>query len=378
MDKLIAIENKKEIIHVITTLDIGGAEKQLCLLTEMQADRGFKVKVIYLKGKGSLIEAFAGQGVYIESKFANRNLLFQILGLSCYFRKSKPYIIHAHLPRAELISAISTFAQKKLRLICSKHNTEKFWPTGLRVISRRLSLFVQRSSCGTIFISNTVKKFITMEVKECEVSRNTAVIHYGYRREASTITESNLTFPKSEVSEVAMVTVARLVPQKNLENLMVALYLARNNQWTLDIYGSGNLELNLRKLITSLGLEGRVRLMGKRNEIHKIIRRYDLFVLPSKYEGLGLALLEAIDCEIPVATSSIDAFAEILGEDYPYLFTYDDTSSIISIIQDLALHDKVDRSAFAVAKLKKFDPHLMEQKIIDFYISCRKDMQSIV
>lgn len=366
-------ESKKEIIHVITTLDVGGAEKQLCLLAKIQARRGLRVTVIFLKGGGSLQETLAGQGVYVESKFANKNPIIQVLGLSCFLKKAKPYIVHAHLPRAELISAIVTSVQRRLTLVCSKHNSEVFWPSGSRTISRLLSLFVQQSSSGTIFISNSVKRFITKEVKECKDSKNIDVIYYGYSREALPTSESYLTRSKKGVSKKYIITIARLVPQKNLENLILALSLGGSNLWFLDIYGSGKLETSLRNLITTMGLEGRVRLMGKTTEVHKVMSNYDIFVLPSKYEGLGLAMLEAIDCEIPIATSNIGAFIEILGDDYPYFFKYDDTAGIFRTIQELVSHDKIDRRSFALAKLKKFDSSVMEQRVMNFYAFCLSD-----
>ena len=364
---------KKKIIHVITTLDFGGAEKQLCLLAKIQAQRGLRVTVIFLKSEGSLQETLIGQGVSVESKFANKNPFFQLLGLFCYLKKVEPYIVHAHLPRAELISAIATFAQRRLVLVCSKHNSERFWPSGWRIISRLLSLFVQQSSSGIIFISNSVKKFFMEEAKECKDSKNMDVIYYGYSRGALATAEPYLTRPKKGVLEKRIITVARLVPQKNLENLILALSLGGSNLWCLDIFGSGKLETSLRNLISSLGLEGRVRLMGKTTRIDKVMGNYDVFVLPSKYEGLGLAMLEAIDCEIPIAASSIGAFIEILGNDYPYFFKYDETISISRTIQELVSHDKIDRRAFALAKLKKFDPNVMEQRVMDFYNLCLSD-----
>ena len=85
------------------------------------------------------------------------------------------------------------------------------------------------------------------------------------------------------------------------------------------------------------------------------------------------AMLEAIDCEIPIAASSIGAFIEILGNDYPYFFKYDETISISRTIQELVSHDKIDRRAFALAKLKKFDPNVMEQRVMNFYNLCLSD-----
>ena len=70
-----------KIIHVITTIDLGGAEKQLLILTKEQVKNGFHVELIYLKGKGELFNDFISNGVQVVNQIANKNLFQQIFFL---------------------------------------------------------------------------------------------------------------------------------------------------------------------------------------------------------------------------------------------------------------------------------------------------------
>ena len=136
---------------------------------------------------------------------------------------------------------------------------------------------------------------------------------------------------------------------------------------TLDIFGNGELRGHLSGLIKGLNLDNRVRLMLKTSKIQGIYDSHDIFVLPSKYEGLGLALLEAIDFQLRVAVSRIEIFEEILGRDYPFFFNEDSSQDIADVIHKLALDHTFNRSIFAQTVLEKFDPKKMYTRVDEVY-----------
>ena len=75
----------KHIIHLITTIENGGAEKQLMILASEQVRLGNKVKVIYLKGRPDLRDQMTAQGIDVCSYIANKNFLRQIFLTKYYF-----------------------------------------------------------------------------------------------------------------------------------------------------------------------------------------------------------------------------------------------------------------------------------------------------
>lgn len=89
---------------------------------------------------------------------------------------------------------------------------------------------------------------------------------------------------------------ARLVEQKAHDDLLQAVHLLRKRypDILLLIAGEGVLEDNIRSTITDLGLEDNVRLMGVRHDIGELLQIFDIYVMPSIWEGLPMALLEAM------------------------------------------------------------------------------------
>lgn len=98
-----------------------------------------------------------------------------------------------------------------------------------------------------------------------------------------------------EKPEGYVVTAGRLTSQKNQALLIRAFAsIASKTQTELRIYGEGELRDELEKLISSLKMDGRIRLMGAANNMPEVLSKAELFVLPSDYEGMPNALLEAM------------------------------------------------------------------------------------
>ena len=112
-----------KILHLITTLDLGGAEKQLVLVTKEQILMGHEVLVIPLKGKNELYEHFVNNGIEVLDFLRNKNLFRQFQLLRRYLKRNNIDILHAHLPQAEIM----TFLTSNKRYFISRHNTELFF-----------------------------------------------------------------------------------------------------------------------------------------------------------------------------------------------------------------------------------------------------------
>ncbi len=108
-------------------------------------------------------------------------------------------------------------------------------------------------------------------------------------------------YPEVKVRKKVIVTVGRLHPQKNQKLLVDAFAHIADciPEYTLEIYGEGELKNELQKQIDDLNLTNRVFLKGTSKEIHRLIYDASLFVLSSDYEGLPNTLLEAMALGIP-------------------------------------------------------------------------------
>ena len=155
----------KSVVHLITTIARGGAENQLKVVVREQVRSGFEVKVIYLKDLPELRQELQNSGAEVIDILEGKNVLAQIRTLKRFFKNYRG-VVHAHLPRAELLAAVSS---PKDSLIVSRHNSEPFFPGVPAFVSKLLSRFVESKAIRVIAISEAVKKYL-LESGEISVS----------------------------------------------------------------------------------------------------------------------------------------------------------------------------------------------------------------
>jgi glycosyltransferase involved in cell wall biosynthesis len=107
-------------------------------------------------------------------------------------------------------------------------------------------------------------------------------------------------------------SVGRLTHQKGFDVLLHALSVISRDDFNLLIFGVGEEESRLRALATKLGLEARVRFAGYRRDVPRLIGALDLYLQPSRFEGMPLALLEAMAAARPVIASSVDGNRDLI------------------------------------------------------------------
>jgi glycosyltransferase involved in cell wall biosynthesis len=106
----------------------------------------------------------------------------------------------------------------------------------------------------------------------------------------------------------------RLVPVKGHTYLLQAFAALKDKypQVQLAIIGAGREESNLRAQVQQLGLDGRVHLLGFKENALQYVRAFDIWTMPSLAEGLGLALLEGMSGRLPVIASSVPAMLPLI------------------------------------------------------------------
>jgi glycosyltransferase involved in cell wall biosynthesis len=109
-----------------------------------------------------------------------------------------------------------------------------------------------------------------------------------------------------------LIAVGNLYPVKDHATLLHAL--SRLPDAWLAIAGRGDQEENLRRLASELGIAERVRLLGLRDDIPSLLAAGDVFVQPSRSEGLPLAVLEAMANQIPVVATDVGGVREVVHD----------------------------------------------------------------
>jgi glycosyltransferase involved in cell wall biosynthesis len=359
----------KKIIHIISTIERGGAEKQLVVLARKQVELGLEVELIYLKGEPELKKDFEIAKCKVNDLISNKNFVFQILLLLKYLRES-PTPVHAHLPKSELIAAI---ACPNKSFVITRHNSENFWPGAPKTISKLVSRFVCARSAQVIAISNAVKSFI---VNAGEVSNKCIVdvVHYGYDTN-SLLSSAGLSELNSKISKSSSTfkigSIGRLVDQKDYPTLLntFKVVLVNHPESELYIVGNGNRKKELEVLARELDIYEKVLFLGRTQYITEFLSLIDLFILPSRYEGFGLVLLEAMRAKKPILASNNSSIPEVLGLDFPGLFKTGSAQDLLEKIELIINNKKfvINLTDQYSDQLKKFEPTNMAKRILKIY-----------
>lgn len=348
-----------KVIHLITTIDLGGAERQLVILSRHQINLGLEVEVIFLKGNGILEKLFVKNGIRVNKRIRNKNIMYQIIFLFFYLNRNFQ-IVHAHLSRSELIASLTTFIPK---LIVTKHNSERLYPNGSKFLSKALAIIISFRADRIITISKAVKNYL-FEIGELKFESKTFVVHYGFDDKIRNIPKIKKSF-----KSLKFATVCRLEKQKDVKTILYAWekfhYLNKSDE--LYIVGSGTQELELKLICKELKLR-KVFWVKSRIDVASIYRKMDVFIFSTLYEGFGLVLLEAMKFKIPILASNNTSIPEVVGKKYPGLF---ETSNPISLCQKMEkLHDKnfyENLTFLGQTRINKFDPEKMAIKIKRIY-----------
>lgn len=312
-------EERMRVLHVITTINRGGAENHLVDLARAQVAQGLEVVVAYLKGDGYWTADLVAAGVQVKPLGLVRyGDLHPVVRLRHLVRTVAPDIVHAHMPPAELYTRLALLLLRPAPvMVISKHNDEPFFRgLGQAAVGRWVSHRAKRM----IAISDAVNVYARDQLK-MPGSRVTTV-HYGIEPlPYEQISESYRQDVRAEwgIPAEAWVigTVARLVTQKALHVLIKAYarYRANTRQESrLVIVGRGPLEHELKALSHQLGVAGEIVWAGFREDIPAVMKAFDAFVLTSSYEGFGLVLLEAMAAARPVAATRVSAIPEIVQD----------------------------------------------------------------
>jgi glycosyltransferase involved in cell wall biosynthesis len=359
----------KKIIHLITTIERGGAEKQLLTLVREQVKSGLGVEVFYLKGAPELKQEFENCGAIVNQTLLKKNFIQQVFTLRKHLNQGQAPV-HAHLPKSELLASLSC---SKGMFIFTRHNSEAFWPGVPKMLSNVLSKFVAKRSASGVCISNAVKDYV---IQRGELSKdyNLKTIYYGFEKIQQLHTKTlpeirDQLIVKPGVLRVG--SIGRLVRQKDYPTLLRAMKQVFDSgvEAELFIVGEGTEKDNLVELTLELGIHERVHWLGRTPFVNEFLSQLDLFVLPSIYEGFGLVLLEAMQANKPILATNNSSIPEVLSKDYVGLFETSNVEKLSGLIKKVLLEDTFAKQLVSnySKRLDIFKPEVMAEKLLHVY-----------
>ena len=171
-----------------------------------------------------------------------------------------------------------------------------------------------------------------------------------------------------------LIAAGRLHVNKAFDTLLRALVSIADA--TLWLAGSGPEEQNLKRLATELGVAERVRFLGWRNDVTALMASGDLFVCPSRHEGLGSIVMESWAHRCPIVATNSQGPGEVIENGVTGLVTpVDEVAPLADAINQL-LRDPARRAQLAEQAFAHYQAHYSESVIVKQYNDLYRDLLS--
>jgi glycosyltransferase involved in cell wall biosynthesis len=323
------------VLVVINDLAVGGAQRVAASQSAGLAAAGFEVHVASLESvpQGALLEECRGAGVPVHPLRAAREpQVWAIARLQGLLARLRPALVHTHLARAGVTGRMCARAARVPRMVSTLRNLTDWQERAgepLRALDRR----TLRWCDAIVAASDAIRQAVAQ--REPALAARTCVIHNGVDVEA---------FAERAASGRAMAresfgfgprhcvigAVCRLEPRKGIDTLLRAFSaaLAVRPESRLLIVGEGPERAALEATVRAGRLEAAVRFTGERRDVADCLAAMDVFAAPSRTEGLGLALIEAMAAGLPVLGSRVGGIPEVVEDGRcGWLLPVDDTEA---------------------------------------------------
>ncbi len=318
------------VLSVIGSMHGGGAEKQLFeILHRLNRDR-FELELYLSHREGELLKRLPtdipihsfwdGYAGTIRSKWDHllgRTNQSRIGHLAQTIHRRKIDLVYDHCYLATLDAAQATFKSKVARVsvaVIDPRSEVHFYAGGHPAHELQKASRAYATADAVIAVSDGVKRGL---IADLAVPPERIEVIFNMIDVEKALELSLAPGPDFEVEHFHIVTVGRLVEQKGIDlalaglNILVNQRGLKNLRW--HFVGDGPLKKDLHQRAVSLGLEQYTRWHGYQSNPYPFYRAANLFVLPSRYEGFGCVLIEALACGIRVvATDCPSGPSEIL------------------------------------------------------------------
>jgi glycosyltransferase involved in cell wall biosynthesis len=315
---------------VTTWLTRAGAETQVKDLACEHARRGAKVIVVCLRDPETFVQELVDTGIEVVSLGMSKGTADPrgVIRLARVVRRFHPDVVHSHMVHANLLSRVTRLFCRMPVLVCTAHNIDE----GGRWRERMYRLTDRLADVTTNVSKAGVERYVRVGAAPAGRIRWVPNGIDTSRFERSPAARIALRSVFDVADAFVFLAVGRLERAKGFDVLLQALSLVRtqNDNWVVLIAGDGSQRVKLDAQASSLGLGSEiVRFLGVRNDVPDLMAAADALVLPSRWEGLPMVLLEAASAGLPVVATDVGGNAEVVvDEETGFLVPPDDAEAL--------------------------------------------------
>lgn len=302
---------KTKILHIIKSLGRGGAEMLLPETLKLHDTDRYEFHYIYfLPWKNQMVEALEKAGGKVTCFEAKNNiqLLWQYKKVIAYCREHEIELIHAHLPWAGFVARL-VHQKTGIPTLYTEHNLQERY----HVLTRRINKFSFNSQTVALGVSQDVTDSIRTHINPDIPVRTllNGINTDSFVREGDDQVRKSLGIPRDAV---VIGTIAVFRFQKRLVEWLEAFKKIENQHSNVYgiIVGAGPLEDEIKQAHQRLGLEKKVFFPGLQTNVKPYQEAMDIFMMSSSFEGLPLALLEAMSMNCAVVATRAGGIKEVI------------------------------------------------------------------
>jgi glycosyltransferase involved in cell wall biosynthesis len=304
---------KVKVLHIIKSLGRGGAEMLLPETLKFHSKDTFEFHYIYfLPWKNQMVESIRAQGGAVTCFSAPNNLriLFTFPQIIRYVKKHQIQLIHCHLPWAGFVGRI-IYKLTGLPVLYTEHNKQERYHRITKWLNRFSFNFQSTVIAVSEDVAQSIQTNIRPQIPIVTILNGVDTDHYQYSdlkrkqiREQCQLLEDHFV--------IGTIAVFRF--QKRLEEWLEVFAVIKQKYPFVKgiIVGDGILKERIIAKRNALGLEDDVIMPGLQINTVDWLSTMDLYMMTSLFEGLPVAMLEAMSCSLPVVSTDAGGIGEVI------------------------------------------------------------------
>jgi len=332
-----------KILYIITLSEIGGAQKHLFYHLKY-LDKSIYEPVLTAGQAGWLLKQAEAMGIktyHCKSLIRSINPfndLKAVYDMLKIIKSEKPDIVHCHSSKAGILGRIAAWIRGVPIIMFTAHG----WAFTEGVNNKVRPIYR--------VIETQIAKITTKIITVSDYDWRLACSYAGINERKMVVIKNGIDFPEEftheirkkfraecglDDSEIVITMVSRLSPQKDPYSFLKLAGLLKHNKTVFLLVGDGPQRNNIEDILKHMNIKN-FRLIGYREDINDILIASDIFCFFSNYEGLPLALIEAMAAGLPIIANPVGGISEAVNDGLNgFLVNRHDLPSIMTKLQRL-------------------------------------------
>lgn len=351
-------DDRIRVLWVIKGLAAGGAERLLASFAELRDSSTFDIRLAYLlEDHDDFLPVIRAAGVATTCLGSGTGKGGWPSRLRRAIIEQRPDVVHIHSPMVAAVTRLIVRAMPRSNrpaIVTTEHNLWQSYHPVTRIANRATAPLDD----ATLAVSAEVRH--SMNARS---SARAEVLEHGVDVEGLAALATNRNQVRRELgvdsNEILVATVANLRPNKDYFTLLSAAAetLATGLPFRFISIGQGPLRGALDEELGRLGLTGRFEFLGFHPDPPSVIAAADVFCLSSRYEGLPIAMLEAMAVGMPVVSTDVGGIGSVITDGVEGRLVPAGSPSMLAAAL-MSMEDPAIRSAMAdgaMRRVKAFD-----------------------